>query len=126
MTFGKAVLFLLALVIFHSFAACGSKQAHDEEQSSVVTAHDGNVDNSTFASDALFYTVSYDDDNGNEFDFILGSLLDETNDSFLSELELEVINCAKYFDIELETDFIHFVSVDRITDEKLIEKLRRN
>ncbi len=122
----KLFLFLLILTLVHGFAACGSQQANDKKPSSSET-HDeksADVDNCTFARDAVYYTVTYDD-NVNQFDFIFGTIADKTSDSFLSDVEINVLTCAKEYGVELESDFMSYVAVEEITDEKQIDELKK-
>ena len=122
----KIFLFLLILTLVYGFAACGSQQANDKKPSSSET-HDeksADVDNCTFARDAVYYTVTYDD-NVNQFDFIFGTIADETSDSFLSDVEINVLTCAKEYGVELKSDFMSYVAVEEITDEKQIDELKK-
>ena len=65
------------------------------------------------------------DDNVNQFDFIFGTIADKTSDSFLSDVEINVLTCAKEYGVELKSDFMSYVAVEEITDEKQIDELKK-
>ena len=111
----------MVLTLAQGFAACGSQQTNGEKPSSAETRNDeyASVDNSTFARDAVYYTVSYDD-GIDQFDFVL----DENSGSFLSDVEMEVLRYSKDFDVELESDYMRNVAVEKITDKKRLDELK--
>ncbi len=115
----------MVLTLAHGFAACGSQQTNGEKPSSAETRNDeyASVDNSTFARDAVYYTVSYDD-GIDQFDFVLGTIVDENSGSFLSDVEMEVLRYSKDFDVELESDYMRNVAVEKITDKKRLDELK--
>lgn len=123
--FKGILLFILVLTLAQGFAACGSQQTNGEKPSSAETRNDeyASVDNSTFARDAVYYTVSYDD-GIDQFDFVLGTIVDENSGSFLSDVEMEVLRYSKDFDVELESDYMRNVAVEKITDKKRLDELK--
>ncbi len=115
----------MVLTLAQGFAACGSQQTNGEKPSSAETRNDeyASVDNSTFARDAVYYTVLYDD-GIDQFDFVLGTIVDENSGSFLSDVEMEVLRYSKDFDVELESDYMRNVAVEKITDKKRLDELK--
>lgn len=115
----------MVLTLAQGFAACGSQQTNGEKPSSAETRNDeyARVDNSTFARDAVYYTVLYDD-GIDQFDFVLGTIVDENSGSFLSDVEMEVLRYSKDFDVELESDYMRNVAVEKITDKKRLDELK--
>ena len=115
----------MVLTLAQGFAACGSQQTNGEKPSSAETRNDeyASVDNSTFARDAVYYTVSYDD-GIDQFDFVLGTIVDENSGSFLSHVQMDILSYSKHFAVEPASDYMRHVVVAKITDKKRLDELK--